>query len=135
VSTSRENLEVVVAWLDAMRRRDLTAVEELLEPDVVWRGLPAYAVCHNREDVLNMLRADELHEGLRATDALELVAGDGTVVLAIRSPEFEQIGDVPLAGRLFTVITVRNGRIASIHDYAARADALRAAGAEEPAWA
>jgi ketosteroid isomerase-like protein len=132
--STRQNLEVVVAWLDAMRRGDLAGVEELLEPGVVWRGLPADAVCQNRDDVLDMLRADELHEGLRSTHALELVAGEGTVVLGVRSPELDAIGDVPLEGQLFNVFTVRNGRIASIQDCAQRADALRAAGAEEPAW-
>jgi ketosteroid isomerase-like protein len=84
--------------------------------------------------VLDMLRADELHEGLRSTDAMELVAGDGTVVLGVRSPELTDIGDVPLEGQLFNVFTVRNGRIASIQDYARRGDALAAAGARAPAW-
>jgi ketosteroid isomerase-like protein len=135
VSQTRENLEVVVAWLDAMRRRDLAAVEEVLEPDVVWRGLPADAVCHDRGEVLEMLRADELHEGLRAIGALELVAGDGTVVLGVRSPELNEIGEVPLEGQLFNVFSVRGGRISSIQDYAHRADALSAAGAEAPGWA
>jgi limonene-1,2-epoxide hydrolase len=133
-TTARQNLEVVVAWLDAMRRRDLTAVERLLEPDVVWRGLPVDAVCHDRAEVLDMLRADELHEGVRSIDALELVAGNGGVVLGVRSPEFHEIGDVPLAGQLFNVFTVRDGRIASIQDYANRAVALSAAGAKEPGW-
>jgi ketosteroid isomerase-like protein len=132
MSTPRENLEVVVAWLDAMRRADLACVEELLEPDVVWRGLPDGAVCQNRDDVLDMLRAEQLHEGLRSTDALELVAGDGTVVLGVRSHELTEIGDVPLEGQLFNVFTVRNERIAAIQDYAKRGDALIAAGAEAP---
>ena len=135
MSAHREKLEVVVAWLDAMRRGDLAAVEALLAPDVVWRGLPADAVCHDRSDVLDMLRADELHKGLRSIDALELVAGDGGVVLGVRSPELVEIGDVPLEGRLFNVFTVRDGRIASIQDYATRADALTGAGAKAPVWA
>jgi hypothetical protein len=79
-----------------------------------------------------MLRADKLHEGVRSVNALEPVARDGRVVLGVRSPEFHEIGDVPLAGMLFNVFTVRNGRIASIQDYANRGDALRAAGADEP---
>ena len=134
MSNARQNLGVVVAWLDAMRRGDLAAVEEVLEPDVTWRGLPAGAVSRDREDVLDMLRADELHEGLRSTDAMELVAGDGTVVLGVRSPELTDIGDVPLEGQLFNVFAVRNGRIACIQDYARRGDALAAADAQAPAW-
>jgi ketosteroid isomerase-like protein len=117
-----------------MRRADLAGVEELLEPDVVWRGLPAGAVCQNRDDVLDMLRAEELHEGLRSTHALELVAGDDAVVLGVRSPELTEIGGVPLHGQLFNVFRLRNGRISSIQDYARRGDALSAADAHAPAW-
>jgi ketosteroid isomerase-like protein len=134
MSTSRGNLEVVVAWLDAVRRADMAALEAVLEPDVVWRGLPADAVCRDRGEVLDMLRADELQEGLRSVDALELVAGDDAVVLGVRSPELDAIGDVPLDGQLFNVFTVRNGRIGPIRDYATRAEALRSASAVDPAW-
>ena len=134
MTTPRERLEVVVAWLDAMRRADLAAVEAILEPTVTWRGLPADAVCQDRDEVLDMLRADELHTGLRAVRALELVAGDDAVALGVRSPELDAIGDVPLDGQLFNVFTVREGRIASIQDYATRAEALRAAGGADPAW-
>src|SRR5213592_572325 len=103
MSTSRENLEVVVAWLDAMLPRDLSAVEDLLDPAVVWRGVPADAICHDRDDVLNMLGADGVHDGLRAIDALELVAGAEAVALGVRSPELDEIGDVPLQGQLYNV--------------------------------
>jgi len=132
MSTARDNLEVVVAWLDAMRRADLAAVEAVLESTVVWRGLPASAVCHDRDEVLDMLRADELREGLRSIWALELVAGESAVVLGVRSPALDPIGDVAPPRQLFNVFAIRGGRIAAIQDYATRADALRAAGAEEP---
>jgi hypothetical protein len=77
----------------------------------------------------------ELHDGLRSIDALEVVAGNDTVVLGVRSPELDEIGDVPLEGQLFNMFTVHEGRIASIQDYAKRADALHAAGAHAPDWA
>ena len=115
-----------------MRRADLAAVEAVLESTVVWRGLPALAVCHDRDEVLDMLRADELREGLRSIWALELVAGESAVVLGVRSPALDAIGDVAPPRQLFNVFAIRGGRIAAIQDYATRADALRAAGAEEP---
>jgi len=117
-----------------MRRADLAAIDAVLKPSVTWRGLPVDAVCHDRPEVLDMLQAHELHEGPRVIDPLELVAGDDAVVLGVRSPELDAIGDVQLDGRLFNVFTVHDERIASIQDYATRAEAIRAAGAADPAW-
>ena len=39
-----------------------------------------------------------------------------------------------LAGQLYNVFRVREGRIAAVADYALREDALEAAGATEPDW-
>ena len=58
----QENLAVIVAWLDAMRRGDLHAMTELFAPDVVWRGVPGDAICHDRREVLDML-AGRTEEG------------------------------------------------------------------------
>lgn len=134
MSVQRENFEVLIAWLDALRRRDLDAVRELFAPEVVWRGVPAGAVCENRDEVLDMLE-EQLDEGLVTPDALELVTGDSAIVLGVRSPALQEIGEVPLAGQLFNVFAVRERRIVAVQDYAERADALRAAGASEPGWA
>jgi ketosteroid isomerase-like protein len=133
MSAQRENLEVLIAWLDAMRRGDLAAVAELFAPDVVWRGVPADAICHNRDEVMDMLAAD-LPPGPRTPQALELVAGEGAVVLGIRSPVLVEVGEEPLPGQMLNVFTVHDGRITAVRDYAERADALRAAGAAEPGW-
>lgn len=76
--SEKDNLAVIVTWLDAMRRRDLEAVAALLDPDVRWRGVPDDAVCANPDEVLDML---EVAARPRAS-ALELVAGDGTVILS-----------------------------------------------------
>ncbi len=129
----QQSLAVLVAWLDALRRSDLDAVRELLDPDVVWRGIPVDAICHNRDDVLDTL-AGQLHEGLPRVSALELIAGDGTAVLGVRSDELRQIGDVPLAGQVFNVFQVRDGGIVAIQDYRDRDTALNAAAAGKPNW-
>jgi ketosteroid isomerase-like protein len=133
MSLQQDNLAVLVAWLDAMRRGDLDAVTELFAPDVVWRGVPADAICHNRAEVLDMLEL-QIGEGFVSIHALELIPGDDSVVLGVRSPELQEIGDQPLPGQLLNVFTIRDGRISSVHDYAKRSDALRAAGANEPRW-
>jgi ketosteroid isomerase-like protein len=133
MSLQQDNLGVLVAWLDAMRRGDLEVIAEQFAPDVVWRGVPADAVCHDRCEVLDMLEG-RLQEGFDSIEALELVAGEDTVVLGIRSPELSEIGDQPLPGQLFNVFTLRDGRIVAAQDYAERGAALQAVGVRPPQW-
>jgi ketosteroid isomerase-like protein len=127
-------LAVVVAWLDAMRRGDLDAVSDVLDPDVVWRGVPPDAICHDRDEVLDML-SEQFARGLPQADALELVAGDRAVVLGVRSDQLDRIGDHPLPGQLFNVFRLANGRITEITDHTHRQQALDAADATPPPWA
>jgi ketosteroid isomerase-like protein len=134
VPDQRDNLEVLVAWLDAVRRRDLDAVASLMAADVVWRGIPADAICHNRREVLDML-SDELRDDLRPIHAVDLIAGPSAVALGVRSPQLNEIGGEPLAGQLFNVFQIGDGCIVAIDAYAKRDDALRAAGADDPGWA
>src|SRR3954447_21592790 len=134
MSVHQDNLAVLVAWLDAMRRGDLEALAELYAPDVVWRGVPADAICHNRREVLDMLAA-RIEEGFESTEALELTAGENTVVLGVRSPALQQIGQQRLPGQLFNVFTLADRRIAAVQDVATREEALRVAGVRAPQWA
>jgi len=127
------NLELVVAWLDAMRRHDLGAMERLFHTEVVWRGVPDDAICRDRAEVIEMLR-ERLDAGVPSTRALELVAGPDAVVLGVRSPHLHEIGDVALSGQLFNVFEVSDGSIVAVADYATRLEALEAAGAREPDW-
>jgi ketosteroid isomerase-like protein len=39
MSVQQDNLAVIVAWLDAMRRGDLRVTTDLFAPDIVWRGV------------------------------------------------------------------------------------------------
>jgi hypothetical protein len=138
--------EVVVGWMDSMRRADLTAASNWFDPEVIWRGIPADGVCRNREDVVEMLRDSyvpcpedpqrpELEPGLRGAEVVELVAaGPQTVVLGAKVAGLVEIGGIPVHGQLFNVFRVRDGRIVEVTDYARRAEALAAAGAEAPLW-
>jgi len=132
-AASEQGLGVVVAWLDAMRRGEPEAAAEYFDPDVIWHGLPADAVCRNRAEVLEMLRRT-VARGLPRASALELVAGDGAVMIGVRSADLREIGDVPLSGQLYNVFQLRDGVIVFATDFARREDALGAAGADPPAW-
>jgi limonene-1,2-epoxide hydrolase len=139
-------IEAVVGWMDAMRRGDLSAAARWFDPQVTWRGIPADAVCRDREDVLEMLGDSlipcpedpdsyELEPGLRGAETVELIsAGAGTVILGAKVPGLSEIGGVPVHGQLFNVFQVRGGRIVEAADYARRDEALAAAGAQAPAW-
>jgi ketosteroid isomerase-like protein len=133
MSLQQDNLAVVVAWLDAMRRGDLRAVEALFASDVVWRGVPADAICHDRGEVLEMLEG-RIEAGFDSIEALELVTGEDTVVLGICSPELNEVGEQPLPGQLFNAFTLRDGRVIAAQDYAERGAALEAAGVRPPQW-
>lgn len=139
-------IEAVVGWMDAMRRGDLDAAAEWFHPEVTWTGVPAGAVCRNRDEVLDMLRNSltpctddpqsyEPEEGLRGAEAVELIAPSaGTVVLGAKVPGLTEVGGENLEGQLFNVFRVREGRIVAVADYSLRDDALQAAGATPPAW-
>jgi ketosteroid isomerase-like protein len=122
----RANLEVLVGWLDAMRRGDLDAVAQVFDPGVTWQGLPTDAVCHDREEVLEML-GERLREGFPEAHALELIATENAVVLGISAAGLVEIGDVPLTEQLFNVFRIDDGRVVHVQDFARREDALRAA--------
>lgn len=129
----RRNRELVllVGWLDAMRRGDLGTVREYFEPDATWEGMRASATCRNREEIFDMLRDSQ---DWPVIDAIELIRGRAAVILGAKSPEFDEIGGVPLENQVYNVFFLRDGRITSVRDFPVRAEALEAAGADDPNW-
>jgi limonene-1,2-epoxide hydrolase len=139
-------IEAVVGWMDAMRRGDLAAAAQWFDPQVTWRGIPADAICGNRDEVLEMLGdslipcpedpdAYGLEPGLRGAEAVELISADAeTVVLGANVPGISEVGGVRVDGQLFNVFRVRGGRIVAVADYARRGEALAAAEAPAPEW-
>jgi limonene-1,2-epoxide hydrolase len=128
-----EPLDAVVGWLDAMRRGDLEAVRDWLDPEVTWRGVRDAAVCRDRDQVLEMLQGSL--EGRLGAEAVELIAGDGCAVLGAKVPGLAEIGGVDVRGQLFNVFRVGCGRIVAVEDYARRDEALAASGVRSPRWA
>jgi catechol 2,3-dioxygenase-like lactoylglutathione lyase family enzyme/limonene-1,2-epoxide hydrolase len=126
-------LEVVVGWMDAMRRGDYVEVEAWLDPRITWRGVHDVAVCRGREEVLYMLRGSL--EGGFGAEAIELIPGDCGTVLGALVPGLAETGGIELRGQFYNVFRVRSGRILAVDDYPFRDEALAAAGAEAPRWA
>jgi ketosteroid isomerase-like protein len=121
----RRNLEVILAWLDALRRRDEEALRAALEPTIVWRGLRDDLRCDGPDDVVAGFLAarDESFE----IDALELVPAAAHVVLGVRRAGLEEFAGVRLNGEIYNVFAIADGRITGIADHADRDGALAAA--------
>src|SRR5262249_9034361 len=66
------NLELVLDWIDALRRSDVDSIAERFHPDVAWEDVAGSVACYGREQILAWLRASPSHP--HQVDALELVA-------------------------------------------------------------
>jgi ketosteroid isomerase-like protein len=132
-SGTRANIETVIAWLDAMRRKDLDAAIACFAPDVVWEGLVPGVECANRDDVREMLSESINDE--RDVQRIELLGGSDGAVLGISSADLAELVGVKLNGQLFNVFTIRGNRIVRVRDFALRAQAKQAAGLDNlPGW-
>jgi limonene-1,2-epoxide hydrolase len=122
------NLELVLGWIDALRRSDVDSIAERFHLDVAWEDVAGSVACQGREQVLAWLRASPSHP--HQVDALELVANRDHVVLGVHDPIRQELAGVQLDGQLFTVFTLRDGQIVYLRDHAHRSEALDDAGRE-----
>jgi ketosteroid isomerase-like protein len=134
VTEGQQNLETVIFdYLGALREGNQEAVRAVLDPNVTWQGLHEDWVCHGPDEVIQTL-----HEGLRLrrdVAALEFVRAGSRLVMGVRGPSLDEVGGEPLDGQIFNVFTLSNGKIVRIEDYRVRAEALKAAQADEDsAW-
>jgi ketosteroid isomerase-like protein len=122
----RQNIEVVLGFLDAIRRRDRVAAGDFLDPEIVWRGVVPDLVCRSPGEVLDIFlgRRDEQIE----VDRLELIGAERGAVFAFHRPEIWEVAGVEIRGAMYHAVEVEDGRITRINDYAEPAEALAAAG-------
>ncbi len=135
---SRENVELVLRGYQAFVAGDLVAVGEMLDPDIEWHGVDGGFLPADQDEVRLMLAA-RLADGYRIE--LERCIGKGDQVLvAFRASGVEKDphDDRPLqtrrfftVGRYCGIVTVRDGRVARVQDYAHLRAALEALGVEE----
>ena len=120
-----ELFERARAGLQSWQDGDLSALEELLDPDVElfwWR--PGDWDCHSRDEVLRLLRTRQ-EEGAPRGEVELIDAGDDTLIsVTRRSPD----RDPDWPAEAATVITFRDGRAVRMQQYRSRAAALSAVG-------
>jgi ketosteroid isomerase-like protein len=117
-------LEIVFDHFYARRRRDITALAEGLDPDVVHQGVLPVLVCNGRDAVVERVTAS-FDEDDRGIERLAFFAAGDDVIVNIAGPRFREIPF--LDGEIFMLFTLRDGRIARIDDFRSRGDAQLAA--------
>ena len=84
---AKDNLEIVLDWIDAMRVGDPDRFAGRLGSEVVWWDVSGRPACRGRDEVLEWLRTSAAVARERAVQALELIATSEHAVLGVRDPE------------------------------------------------
>jgi ketosteroid isomerase-like protein len=121
------NADAVEQIFKLARRADHRALRERLHDDVTWHPARegAWKPCENADDVVRTLLWRAHANGLRPGELIEL--GD-RVFVKLRGRRLERLGAKGFVPRLYQIIVLRQGKVASIRDYADREAALEAAG-------
>ena len=122
----RQNIEVVLGFLDAIRRRDREAAAGFLHREIVWNGVVPDLACRTPGEVLAIFlgRRDEQIE----VDSLELIGAEEGAVFAFHKPEIWDVAGVEIRGSMYHAVEIADARITRINDFAERGEALAAAG-------
>ena len=122
----RQNIEIVLGFLDAVRRGDRETAAEFLDPEIVWQGVAPDLECRGPGEVLAIFlgRRDEEIE----VDRLELIGAHRGAVFAFHRPEVWEVAGVEIRGAMYHAIEIDDGTSSRIADYADRGEALAAAG-------
>jgi ketosteroid isomerase-like protein len=122
----RDNIQLLIAFLDALRRDDRAALDALVAHDAVWQGLRSEWACRSGAEVIQMFasRRDDLGE----ITAIELLGGEDAAVLHASGGDLVAVEDLPLSDGIYNVFTIEDGKVTRIDDFAERGPALEAAG-------
>jgi len=121
------NADAVEQVFKLARRADHRALRQRLHDDITWHPARegAWKPCENAEDVVRTLLWRAHANRLRPGEVIEL--GD-RVFVKLRGRRLERLWAKGFVPRLYQVIVLREGKVASIRDYSAREAALEAAG-------
>jgi ketosteroid isomerase-like protein len=109
------------------RRADHRGLRLHLHDDVTWHpaAKAKWKPCTNADEVVQTMLWRAEANRLRPGDTIDL--GD-RVLVQLRGRRLERLGARGLVPRLFQIVVVRDGKIASIQDYGKRNEAYAAAG-------
>jgi hypothetical protein len=122
----RDNLELLIGFLDSLRRDDRDALAGMLAADAVWQGLRPEWICRNAAEVIEMFTARRDHYD--EIEGIELLGADRAAILHAFGGDVTAVEDVRLPDGIYNVFTIEGGRVTRIDDFAERARALAAAG-------
>jgi SnoaL-like domain len=123
----RNNLAAVVEdFARTYQTGEIEHLAERLDPEVTWEGIEPGAMCHNRDQVMEVFRS-QAKESFRL-DQIEVIDRGDRVVLCLRSTD---AADPERTAQIFQVFIFQGDRIVRMQDFEHRADALRAAGLED----
>jgi ketosteroid isomerase-like protein len=124
---TNRNVDAVRRVYDLARRANHRELREYLHEDATWHpareGL--WNPCRDAEQVVRTLLWRAEANRLRPAEMIDL--GD-RVFIQMRGRRLERLGAKGFIPRLFQIVVVRGGKVASIHDYGRRDEALAAAG-------
>ena len=107
------NAELFQRYYEAYKQGGAEAVADFFDPEVQWIATePGPLDCHNREDVLQTMRSWKDDPQLEP-DFEEI--GDDSVLVAANTSQGQ---------RLFTLLTLRDGKIVRMRDFRSRDEAL-----------
>ena len=122
---SEREVALARSGLEAWRRGDLDAVEEMLARDATWRWFESGEWdCDSREEILGRLR--ERYEQGFGRGEMELVDAGPGAVIAVSWPR--EVGGEEWPAETATVISFRDDKIVFMQDYRTRDEAIAAVG-------
>lgn len=122
-----EDLDAVRELYQLARRAKHQELRTRLHDDATWSPARegAWAPCTNADQIVQTLlwraEANRLHPG-------EMIDLGDRVLLQLRGKRLERLGAKGFVPKLFQIVVIRDGKVASLSDYPRREDALAAAG-------
>jgi uncharacterized protein len=128
---TREDLDTVRAAYDAFARGDMDELRTLIAPDIEWRttpNVPFLGTYHGIDEFFRgMTEWTESFDDM-STEVEEVIDAGKNAIVGHRMQGRGRDSGVEVNLAIWQVVSVRDGRLTRMHDYATREEALVAAG-------